>query len=91
MSIDINFILDQDRRLYKFFNLRSSIQSTWSLNSIRHYANMKRKNVSLPKYIQNDDIYQMGGDVQVKNGRILQVFRSEHALDRPIVGHLLKF
>lgn len=39
--------------------------------------------VSLPKFVENDDIYQIGGNVVTRNNKILKIFVPENPTVRP--------
>jgi len=84
-----NFILDKKRILYKKFNFKRSVSSAWSINSIKYYAQAKKDKKNVAKFVDGDDVYQTAGNVVVRGGKILKIFRPIHAADRPGPGELL--
>ena len=66
-------ISDQERALYKFFNLRRSFLKVWNSQTLDYYAEQLAARRELPKSYKDvaDDPHQMGGDF------IFQVSQSE--------------
>lgn len=81
----ISFYLDtsKDRILYQKFQFPRSFTKTWSIASLKFYAKQMVNGVSLPRFVEDDDIYQIGGNVVTKNNKILKIFVPENPTVRP--------
>lgn len=94
-KIELDMITDEQRVLYKIFDLKISYFKVWNCESLVYYAEQKCLNRPLPKQFEDveDDPHQMGGDFIIEvdadfNFKIVFEYRSQKPPDRPSISNL---
>lgn len=97
-EIDLDMITDEERILYKFFNLKISYSLVWGTTNLIYYAEQVNLKRALPQKYQDveDDPHQMGGDFILEfdtDNKFSTVFSyaSKTPPDRPSLDILLDF
>lgn len=82
--------LDQERNLYKLFNLPCTMKLVWSIDSLIKYAEFICNDRELYSLEDDDDPHQLGGNFIVNyNGLVEFIHRSKTPSDRPVLSVLL--
>jgi hypothetical protein len=98
-------ITNQNRSLYKRFNLPKSYSKVWSAETLVYYAEQVKQKRELPKAYQDveDDPHQLGGnyilqfnekDDRSNEGLLFRTvfsYPSKNPPDRPSASQLLEF
>lgn len=93
----LDLITDQDRKIYKLFNLKKSYSKVWCTDSLVYYAEQLNFKRQLPKAYEDveDDPHQMGGNIvlQVEDSvyKAVYIHRSKSPPDRPTPNELIDF
>lgn len=86
-------LLDGSRQLYKLLGFKKSVSRVYCVKTLAYYADQKAAGRAFPKPYEDvvDDPYQMGGNIVLdKDGKIVFVYRSKTASDRPSITALLQ-
>jgi len=87
-DLAFSFLLDEEREVYKAYQLPRSFWRSWHPKNLWSYAKAVSRGEKLPR-IQADP-NQMGGDFVIdKRGIIQLAYYSKDATDRPSVEQLL--
>lgn len=88
-------ITDEERILFKIFDLKVSYYKVWNYEALVYYAEQKCLGRPLPRGYEDveDDPHQMGGDFILEvdadyNFKIVFEYRSQKPPDRPSIKHL---
>jgi len=87
---------DENRNVYKVLGLTRSIQKSYNSSAMSFYGAAMARGETPPKFFENDDAQQMGGDFVVTKSAsggdvvITHIHRSEVSTDRPTIPFLLK-
>ncbi len=97
MNVDLDMITDEERVLYKFFELRVSYFKVWNSETLMYYAEQKLMGKKLPASYEDvdDDPHQMGGDFILKfdaeKFEVVFKYPSQIPPDRPKAQSLVEF
>jgi len=88
-GVQCSIYVDQNRQLYKIFNLDESISKVWNMKTMVYYAEQMAARRSLHQVVSGDNIHQMGGDFILNNKcELIFAYRSQTPPDRPTVEQL---
>ena len=99
LNAELLMITDEQRILYKMFNLKKSFKKVWNSDTLIYYAEQLCLKRDLPKSYQDikDDPHQMGGDFMLQYSsifnrfKLIYLYRSQNPPDRPTANDLIKF
>lgn len=98
MKVNLDMITDEQRVLYKLFELKVSILKVWSEKTLIYYSEQLCFNRALPKGYADvdDDPHQMGGNFIVEfntdnSFNTIYSYRSRIPPDRPTSNEIIKF
>lgn len=88
-GVGFPFLLDQDRSVYRAYELERSFWRSWHPRNLWFYFKRFLKGESIPRF--QADPAQMGGDFLIdQEGRIRLAYYSEDATDRPSVDQVVR-